>query len=107
MNISISSSAASRVAELLQQNPTEKGLRIYIEGGGCSGFKYGFAYETESLEGDEILEKDGVTFFIDVMSAQYLEGAEIDFVEELMGSAFHISNPNATTTCGCGSSFGV
>jgi len=107
MSVSVTASALKRVAELLQQNPLEKGLRVYVVGGGCSGFKYGFAYETEADEGDELLEKDGVTFFIDPLSAQYLEGAEIDFVEDLMGSSFHISNPNATTTCGCGSSFGV
>lgn len=105
MNIVITESAVNRVAQLLQGRPEESGLRVYIEGGGCSGFRYGFAFENQVDEGDEVIEKNGVKFFIDPLSAQYLDGAEIDFVEELMGSSFQISNPNVSTTCGCGSSF--
>lgn len=105
MNITITSSAAKRVAELLQKNPSENGLRIYIEGGGCSGMQYGFSFENVANEDDAIIEKDGVKFYIDSISAQYLENAEIDYVEDIMSAAFQITNPNATTTCGCGSSF--
>lgn len=105
MNITITSNAAKKVASLLIDNPAEKGMRIYVQGGGCSGFQYGFAFESEPAEDDFTIEMEGVPFFVDVMSAQYLEGAVIDYVEELMGSSFEIKNPNAKTTCGCGSSF--
>lgn len=107
MNITITDSAAAKVADLLSENPDEKALRIYVQGGGCSGFQYGFAFESEFAEDDFQLVKNGTTFIIDAMSAQYMEGAEINYKEELMGASFEINNPNAQTTCGCGSSFSV
>jgi len=100
--------AASRVKELIDEegNPDLK-LRVYISGGGCSGFQYGFTFEDSQAEDDTVVENGGVTLLIDPMSYQYLMGAEIDFTEDLQGARFIIKNPNATTTCGCGSSFSV
>jgi len=80
-------------------------LRVFVAGGGCSGFQYGFAFDEEVVEGDTIVETEGVKLLVDPMSLQYLMGAEIDYTEELIGTQFVIRNPNATTTCGCGSSF--
>lgn len=100
--------AAGKVAELIEEegNPELK-LRIYIQGGGCSGFQYGFTFDETLQEGDESVVTDGVTLLIDPMSVQYLTGAEVDYSEGLQGAQFVIRNPNATTTCGCGSSFSV
>ncbi|MBK7899243.1 MAG: iron-sulfur cluster insertion protein ErpA [Betaproteobacteria bacterium] len=99
-------SAASKVKELIEEegNPGLK-LRVFVTGGGCSGFQYGFTFDEEVNEDDTTMEKNGVTLLIDPMSYQYLVGAEIDFTEGLEGSQFVIRNPNATSTCGCGSSF--
>jgi len=100
--------AAGKVRQLIEEesNPELK-LRVFIQGGGCSGFQYGFQF-TESAEDDDFaIEKAGVTLLIDPMSLQYLTGAEIDFSEGLQGAHFVIRNPNASTTCGCGSSFSV
>ena len=101
-------SAAAKVAELLaeEDNPDLK-LRVYITGGGCSGFQYGFTFDDEMAEDDTLLEKNGVQVLIDAMSLQYLKGAEIDYKDDLSGARFVIRNPNAKTTCGCGSSFAV
>lgn len=101
-------SAVSKVKELIQEegNPDLK-LRVFVSGGGCSGFQYGFTFEEGANEDDTALEKDGVTLLIDPMSYQYLAGAEIDYSEGLQGSQFVIKNPNAASTCGCGSSFTV
>ena len=107
MNIEITASAVRRVADLLAENPGQVGLRIYIEGGGCGGMQYGFSFETQAEAGDFEIVHEGITFFIDHISAQYLEGAKIDYVEDLMGASFQIENPNAQTTCGCGSSFSI
>jgi len=98
--------AAAKVAELIKDegNP-ELMLRIYIQGGGCSGFQYGFTFDEAVNEGDTSVVTDGVTLLIDPMSLQYLMGAEVDYTEGLQGAQFVIRNPNATTTCGCGSSF--
>ena len=98
--------AAAKVQELIEQeeNP-DLMLRVYITGGGCSGFQYGFTFDEAEQEGDTKIDKGGVTLVIDPMSLQYMVGAEIDFREDLSGAQFVISNPNATTTCGCGSSF--
>jgi iron-sulfur cluster insertion protein len=82
-------------------------LRVYVQGGGCSGFQYGFTFDEEMQEGDTEIEKGGVTLLVDPMSVQYLMGAEIDYREDLSGAQFIIRNPNASTTCGCGSSFSV
>jgi len=100
--------AATKVGELIREesNPNLK-LRVFIQGGGCSGFQYGFTFDENVDEGDTRVEKCGVTLLIDPMSIQYLEGSEIDYREDLNGAQFVIRNPNASTTCGCGSSFGV
>ncbi|NVK29895.1 MAG: iron-sulfur cluster insertion protein ErpA [Gammaproteobacteria bacterium] len=102
------SAAAKKVQELIdeEQNSNLK-LRVFISGGGCSGFQYGFTFDEELQDGDSLVVTDGVSLLIDPMSIQYLEGAEIDYSEGLEGAQFVIRNPNATTTCGCGSSFSV
>lgn len=98
--------AAKKVKELIEEegSPDLK-LRVFVSGGGCSGFQYGFTFEDTSNEDDTMVDNDGVTLLIDPMSLQYLVGAEIDYQDSLQGSQFVIRNPNATTTCGCGSSF--
>ncbi len=104
--LSLSQAAATRIRSLIAEegNPALK-LRVYISGGGCSGFQYGFGFESEGGEDDHALTQHGVTLLVDPMSMPYLEGAEIDYAEDLQGERFIIRNPNATTTCGCGSSF--
>ncbi len=101
-------SAASKVKQLIAEegNPNLK-LRVFVTGGGCSGFQYGFTFDEETQEDDTSVENDGVTVVVDPMSYQYLEGAEVDYKDSLEGSMFVINNPNATTTCGCGSSFSI
>lgn len=101
-------SAVNKVRELIEEegNPSLK-LRVFISGGGCSGFQYGFTFDEIANEDDFVVDKDGVQFLVDTMSYQYLIGAEIDYVDSFEGSQFTIKNPNATTTCGCGSSFSV
>jgi iron-sulfur cluster insertion protein len=98
--------AATKVGELIaeEQNPELK-LRVFISGGGCSGFQYGFTFDEKIEDGDSQVVNHGVTLVIDPMSVQYLMGAEIDYKEDLQGAQFVIRNPNATTTCGCGQSF--
>ena len=100
--------AADKVSELIrdEDNPHLK-LRVFISGGGCSGFQYGFTFDEKVEEGDSQVENRGVTLLVDPMSVQYLMGAEIDYTEDLQGAQFVIRNPNATTTCGCGQSFTV
>jgi len=100
--------AANKVSELIRDEGNDKlNLRVYVTGGGCSGFQYGFTFDEEVNEDDTRVEKGGVTVLIDSMSVQYLSGAEIDYTEDLSGAQFVIRNPNASTTCGCGSSFSV
>lgn len=101
-------SAASKVAQLIEEegNPDLK-LRVFVQGGGCSGFQYGFTFDEITNEDDFTMTKNGVQLLIDSMSYQYLLGAEIDYKDDLEGAQFVIKNPNATTTCGCGSSFSV
>ncbi|MBK9220445.1 MAG: iron-sulfur cluster insertion protein ErpA [Uliginosibacterium sp.] len=101
-------SAANKVKELIEEegNPELK-LRVFVSGGGCSGFQYGFTFDDAVNDEDTQLQKNGVTLLIDPMSYQYLVGAEIDYTDGLEGSQFVIRNPNAVTTCGCGSSFAV
>ena len=100
--------AAAKVKELvLEENNNALMLRVFISGGGCSGFQYGFTFDENTTEGDTVIERSGVKLLIDPMSIQYLTGAEIDYTEGLEGAQFVIRNPNATTTCGCGSSFSV
>ncbi|MGB7303521.1 MAG: iron-sulfur cluster insertion protein ErpA, partial [Burkholderiaceae bacterium] len=99
-------SAAAKVKELIEEEGNnELKLRVFVQGGGCSGFQYGFTFDEDVNEDDTRMEKSGVSLLIDAMSYQYLVGAEIDYKEDLEGAQFVIKNPNATTTCGCGSSF--
>ena len=100
--------AARKVQQLIleERNPELK-LRVYISGGGCSGFQYGFSFDEEQAEDDIAVSNDGVTLLVDPLSFQYLMGAEVDYSESLQGAQFVIRNPNASTTCGCGSSFSV
>ena len=99
-------SAANKVKSLIdEEGNTELKLRVFVTGGGCSGFQYGFTFDEEQNEDDTIMEKNGVQLLIDAMSYQYLVGAEIDYTEGLEGAQFVIKNPNAQSTCGCGSSF--
>lgn len=101
-------SAASKVKQLIAEEGNDAlMLRVFITGGGCSGFQYGFTFDENRQEGDTVVENAGVTLLVDPMSYQYLVGAEVDYKEDLSGSQFVIRNPNATTTCGCGSSFSV
>ena len=98
--------AASKVKDLIEEEKNDAlKLRVFVSGGGCSGFQYGFTFDENIQEGDTKVEKNGVTLLVDPMSFQYLTGAEIDYKEDLEGSQFVIKNPNATTTCCCGSSF--
>lgn len=99
-------SAARKVRGLIEEegNPGLK-LRVFVAGGGCSGFQYGFTFDEDIQDGDTEIDKDGVTLLIDPMSIHFLQGAEIDYTENLEGAQFVIRNPNATTTCGCGQSF--
>lgn len=99
-------SAANKVKSLIEEEGNENlKLRVYVTGGGCSGFQYGFTFDEAVNDGDTSIETNGVTLLIDPMSYQYMVGAEVDYKEDLEGSQFVIRNPNATTTCGCGSSF--
>ncbi len=98
--------AANKVKQLIEEEGNaELKLRVFVSGGGCSGFQYGFTFDEVANEDDTVMNKNGVQLLIDPMSFQYLVGAEIDYTEGLEGSQFVIKNPNATTTCGCGSSF--
>jgi iron-sulfur cluster insertion protein len=100
--------AANKVKQLIEEEGNaDLKLRVFVSGGGCSGFQYGFTFDEVTNEDDTVLNKNGVQLLIDPMSFQYLAGAEIDYTEGLQGSQFVIKNPNATTTCGCGSSFSV
>lgn len=105
-SINFTDSAVRKVAELIAEegNPNLK-LRVFVQGGGCAGFQYGFTFDENVNEDDTTMTKDGIQLLIDPMSFQYLVGAEIDYKEDISGSQFVIKNPNVTTTCGCGSSF--
>jgi len=106
--ITLTESAVAKIADiLLEENNPQVKLRTFVQGGGCSGFSYGFTLDEEQNEDDFVIDRNGVVVLIDSMSMQYLQGAVIDYKEELMGSSFTINNPNAQTTCGCGSSFSV
>jgi iron-sulfur cluster insertion protein len=106
--ITISDSAKQKIKDiLLEENNPKIALRTFVQGGGCSGFSYGFTMDDEINEDDFEIPLDEYKILVDSMSMQYLAGAEIDYKEEIMGSSFTINNPNASTTCGCGSSFGV
>ena len=108
--VNVTEAAASRIAELLdEEKKSQGGLRMFVQGGGCSGFQYGLMIEEGAgdPEADRIFQSNGVTIFIDPISIRYLAGAEVDFVDNLTGGGFTIKNPTAKTTCGCGQSFGV
>ena len=108
VNIRISDRAANKVRELIEDegDPGLK-LRVFITGGGCSGFSYGFTFDETVADDDSVIEQSGVTAVVDPMSYQYLAGAEIDYTENLSGAQFVVANPNASSTCGCGNSFAI
>jgi len=108
--ISVSDAAAGKISQLLSdEKKLTAGLRVFVQGGGCSGFQYGLMIEESvgDAEADEIFKSNGVKIFVDPISVRYLSGAQVDFVDNLTGGGFTIKNPNAKTTCGCGQSFGV
>lgn len=106
--ISVTDGAAAKVRSLLnEQGKGDQVLRVFIQGGGCSGFQYGFNFESKASSDDMLVQHSGVTVAVDPMSFQYLMGAELDYKEDLEGARFVVNNPNASTTCGCGSSFSI
>ena len=105
--VTVTENAARRISEIAAGDPATPLLRVSVEGGGCSGFQYKFNLVSEPSSDDLVLEKAGATVLIDPVSLQYMEGAEIDFVDDLMGAAFKIKNPVATASCGCGTSFTI
>jgi iron-sulfur cluster assembly accessory protein len=107
--INVSETAASKISELLaEENKAGSGLRVFVQGGGCSGFQYGLMIEENGQgAGDQVFESHGVRLYVDPISVRYLKGAEVDFVDTVTGGGFTIKNPNATSTCGCGQSFTV
>ena len=108
VEIQFSSRAAGKVRELIEDEGNEAlKLRVFITGGGCSGFSYGFTFDDSIAVDDSVVERDGVTALVDPMSYQYLVGAEIDYKEDLVGAQFVVTNPNASSTCGCGNSFSI
>lgn len=108
LDIQFSSRAAAKVAALVEEEGiSELMLRVFVTGGGCSGFSYGFTFDETVAEDDAVIERDGVTMLIDPLSYPYLAGSEIDYKEDLQGSQFIVTNPNASSTCGCGNSFAI
>ena len=107
-SIVLTNDAARKVGELITKESDQSlMLRVYIEGGGCSGFQYGFELDAEENDDDTIVQNAGIKMVVDALSYQYLLGSEVDYKEDLMGARFIVSNPNASTTCGCGASFSV
>jgi iron-sulfur cluster insertion protein len=107
-NITVTEAAATKIKELLaEEGKTDSGLRVFVQGGGCSGFQYGLMIEESGGVGDQAFESNGIKLFVDPVSVSYLKGAEVDFVDTITGGGFTIKNPNATSTCGCGQSFNV
>ena len=106
-HITMTASAARRIAKVLEKQPDKTALRISVEGGGCAGFSYKFGLVAGENEDDTIITRDGAKVLIDALSLPFMDGAEIDFVDDLMGQSFKINNPNATSSCGCGTSFSV
>ncbi|HWA02848.1 MAG TPA: iron-sulfur cluster insertion protein ErpA [Rhizomicrobium sp.] len=105
--VTISARAAKRIAQILGGEPGNPVLRVAVTGGGCSGFQYSFAIEDGRAPDDLVVERDGATVLVDPVSLDFLRGAEIDFVDDLIGQSFRVNNPNATSSCGCGTSFSV
>ncbi len=106
-NITVSERAARRIGEILRQEPAGTMLRVSVAGGGCSGFQYKFDTERAKADDDTVIERAGATVLIDPVSLNYMAGAEIDFVDDLIGSSFKVNNPQATASCGCGTSFAL
>lgn len=106
-SVTVSVRAAKRIVEILRAEPACAMLRVAVTGGGCSGFQYNFVLESDRLEDDLVIERDGAVVLVDLVSLDFLKGAEIDFVDDLIGAAFKVNNPNATSSCGCGTSFSV
>jgi iron-sulfur cluster assembly accessory protein len=107
MPVTVSARAARRIAEILKSEPAPTMLRLAVTGGGCSGFQYNFALDDARMDDDLVVERDGATVLIDPVSLDFLKGAEIDFSNDLIGAAFKVNNPNAQSSCGCGTSFSV
>jgi iron-sulfur cluster assembly accessory protein len=107
ISVTLSERAAKRIARILSGEPGGTALRISVSGGGCSGFQYGFDIDQTRTPDDLVIERDGATVLIDTVSLPYMSGSEIDFVDDLIGQAFKINNPNATASCGCGTSFSI
>jgi len=105
--VNISENAVRKIKDIMSDEPSTSRLRVFVQGGGCSGFQYGFTIDDQKNEDDFEIEAGGLSVLVDSMSSQYLQGAEIDYVESLAGSQFSIKNPNAQATCGCGSSFSI
>ncbi len=103
--ITFSAAGAAKASELLSSLPAESAVRVYVKSGGCSGYSYGMAVDEHRLEGDRVFEDGGARVVVDAKSWSLLRGSEIDYVENMMGGGFHVTNPNATSACGCGSSF--
>lgn len=104
--ITLTKKAATRVKNILaEKNLEDHGLRVFIQGGGCSGYEYGMAFENEQGAGDQVMESNGVRLFVDAQSLMHLDGSEIDYTDSLMGGGFEINNPNAAQSCACGQSF--
>jgi iron-sulfur cluster assembly accessory protein len=104
--VNVSATAASKINELLaEENKQESGLRVFVQGGGCSGFQYGLMIEDSPADSDQVFQSNGVKLYVDPISVRYLKGAEVDFVDNIAGGGFTIRNPNAVSTCGCGQSF--
>jgi iron-sulfur cluster insertion protein len=105
--VTVSARAAKRIATILKSESAPVMLRLAVTGGGCSGFQYNFALDDTRLDDDLVIERDGATVLVDPVSLDFLKGAEIDFVDDLIGASFKVVNPNATSSCGCGTSFAV
>jgi len=106
-SVALSASAAARIKNVVASEPAGAGLRVAVEGGGCSGFQYEIAVAAGANADDQVIERDGARLFVDPVSLPFLLGSEVDWVEELIGAAFKVKNPNAKTSCGCGVSFSV
>ena len=106
-DVTVTERAARKIGEILRREPAGTMLRISVEGGGCSGFQYKFGTDNAKADDDIVIERAGATVLIDRVSLDYMAGAEIDFVDDLIGSAFKVNNPNATASCGCGTSFAL
>ncbi|HEV7283560.1 MULTISPECIES: iron-sulfur cluster insertion protein ErpA [Kaistia] len=107
LDVTLSDRAAKRIARILSKEPSGTALRVTVSGGGCSGFQYGFDLDAERAEDDLVIEKNGATVLIDQISLPYMDGSEIDFVDDVIGQSFQIRNPHATASCGCGTSFAL